>query len=376
MDLDFTEQQAMLQKSARDFLEKECPITLVRELDKDSKGFSVELWRKVAQLGWLGMPFPEEYGGTGGNFIDLMILNYEMGRAVFQGPFLSTVVLSGLTILDAGSKEQKRQLLPQIAEGERIIAFVLTEPSARFDAAGVKLRATSKGDGYVLNGTKLFVRDAHIADQLLVVARTGRGSGEQGITVFLVDARSPGVTMTQLKSIGTDRQSEIVFKNVKVPASNVVGPVGGGWPAIARALERGALGLCAEMVGGAEKALEMTVAYAKQRVQFGVPIGSFQAVQHRCADMLTDVDTSRLMTYYAAWKMSEGIPCTLEVSQAKAWISNAYKRVVRSGHQVHGGAGYIQEHNLQFFFRNAKASEHYFGDANYHKKQVQKCLGY
>jgi len=377
LDLDFNEQQEMLRKSARDFLSKECPIDLVRELERDATGFSPGLWRKVAGLGWLGIPFPERYGGSEGSFIDVAPVMEELGRAVFPGPYLSSVVLAGLAILDAGSEEQKAELLPAIARGERIAAFALTEPSARFDAQGVQMRAVRRVGGYALEGVKLFVRDAQIADELLVAARTRTSSAqEQGVTLFLVEAKAPGVTITQLRGIGTDRMAEVAFADLRAPASRVVGELHGGWPVVARALERGTVALCAQMVGGAQRALEMTVEYAKQRVQFGVPIGSFQAVQHRCADMLTDVDTSRLMTYYAAWKLSEGLPCALEISMAKAWLSNAYKRVVRSAHQVHGGAAYIQDHNLQFYFRNAKASELYLGDSVYHRGVVQRCLGY
>ncbi|MEK7847910.1 MAG: acyl-CoA dehydrogenase family protein, partial [Chloroflexota bacterium] len=349
MDLGLSEEQEMLRKMARDFLVNECPKTLVRQMEEDEKGYTPELWAKMAEQGWLGLPFPEKYGGVGYSFLDLTVLLEEMGRACLPGPFFSTVVLSGYTILEAGSEEQKKKLLGAIARGKLVCTLALTEPSASYDPKDIKVKATARADGYVINGTKLFVPDANVAGCMIVVARTS-GRGDQGITLFLVDPKAPGVSITQLKTIASDKLCEVTFKNVKVGQDAVLGQVGQGWSAVEKGLQRAAVAKCAEMVGGAQQVLEMTVDYAKQRVQFGRPIGSFQAIQHYCANMVTDVDGARLITYEAAWRLQEGLPSAKEVSMAKAWTSEAYRRVTALGHQIHGGIGFTIEHDMQLYF--------------------------
>ena len=376
MDLGLSEEQQMIQTSARDFLEKECPKTLVREMEEDEKGYSAELWKKMADLGWLGLVFPEKLGGSEFSFLDLAVLLEEQGRALLPGPFFSTVVLSGMPILTFGSDAQKAEHLPKIAAGDEIVVFAQTEPSATWEASGVELTAKSLGDNFVLNGTKLFISYGHVADYLLVVARTSdKGSAEDGITLFLVDAKNPGISYEPLKTIASDHQSEITFKNVSVPVGNVLGEVDKGWPIVRKIGAWGAAGKCAEMVGGAQEVLEMSVEYAKQRVQFGRPIGSFQAIQHHCANMVTDVDGSRYIAYEAIWRLSEGLDSDKEVSMAKAWVSDAYRRVCALGHQIHGGIGFTKEHDMQLFFRRAKAAELAFGDGDYHRELVAQHLG-
>ncbi|MCK4965109.1 MAG: acyl-CoA/acyl-ACP dehydrogenase, partial [Dehalococcoidia bacterium] len=303
MDLGLTEEQDMLKTSARDFLQKECPKQLVRQLDESEEGYSPELWRKMAGLGWIGLPFPEEYGGGGGSFLDLVVLLETMGYNILPGPFFSTVVLGGLTILAAGNEEQKKRFLPEIASGGMILTLALTEPSARYDAASVKTTAVVRNGEYVINGTKLFVLDANVADFILCVARTKEATNpENGLTVFLVDTKSPGVKITLLKTLARDKQCEVIFDEVSVPKENVLGELNRGWPTVQGVLQRATVAKCAEMVGGAQAALDMAVAYAKERVQFNRPIGSFQAIQHYCANMVSDVDGSRFVTYKAAWK--------------------------------------------------------------------------
>jgi len=376
MDLGFSEEQEMLRTTARDFLTKECPSELVKKLAEDEKGYSPELWKKMAELGWMGLAFPEEYDGMGMTFLDLVILLEEMGRACLPGPYFSTVVLAGYTILEAASEEQKKELLPKIANGDLILTLALTEPSARYEPDAITIEASRDKDDYVINGTKLFVPDANVADYMICVARTKDGaSPEKGITLFLVDAKGPGISITLLKTIAGDKQCEVIFNNVRVPKGNIIGELDKGWPVVDKILQKATVGLCAQMVGGAQKVLEMSVNYAKERVQFGRPIGSFQAIQHHCANMVTDVDGSKYITYEAAWKLSEGLPATTEVSMAKAWVSEAYRRVTLLGHQIHGAIGFCMDHDMPLYFKRAKAAEPTFGDADFHREMVAKELG-
>jgi alkylation response protein AidB-like acyl-CoA dehydrogenase len=324
----------------------------------------------------MGLALPEEYDGMGMSFLDLSVLLEEMGRACLPGPFFSTVVLGGFAIIEAGNEEQKKDLLPKIAAGEVILAMALTEPSASYDPASVTVQAVPDKDDYVISGTKLFVENAHIADYMVCVTRTKDGSSaEDGITMFLVDGKSPGISTTVLKTIAGDKQCEVIFDNVRVPKKNILGELDKGWPVIAKMLEMAAVAKCAEMVGGAQAALDMSVAYAKERIQFGRPIGSFQAIQHHCANMVTDVDGSRFITYQAAWKVSEGLPATMEVSMAKAWVSEAYRRVTQLGHQIHGGIGFCMDHDMPLYFKEAKAAESTFGNADWHREIVAQQLG-
>jgi alkylation response protein AidB-like acyl-CoA dehydrogenase len=376
MDLGLSEEQEMLKKSARDFLQKECPKRLVRQLDESDEGYSSELWRKMAELGWLGLVFPEEYGGSGRDFLDLAILLEEMGYNIVPGPFFSTVVLGGLAMLAAGSEEQKKQFLPKIAGGEMILSLALTEPAASYDAASVKTKATARNGEYVIKGTKLFVLNANIADYILCVARTRKTKNpEDGITLFLVDAESPGLECTLLKTLARDKQCEVVFDNVTVSEESLVGRRDEGWPVVKDILQKAAVAKCAEMVGGAQAALDMAVNYAKERVQFGRPIGSFQAIQHYCANMAMDVSGSRFVTYKAAWKVSEGFPAALDAAIAKAWVSEAYGRVALSAHQIFGAIGFTMDHDIHLYYRQAKAAEIIFGGADFHRAVVAQGLG-
>ena len=376
MDLGFSEEQEMLRTTARDFLTNECPAELVKQLAEDEKGYSPEMWKKMAELGWMGLTFPEEYDGMGMTFLDLVVLLEEAGRACLPGPYFSTVVLAGYTIMEAASEEQKKELLTKIANGDLIVTLAVTEPSARYEPDAITVKASPDKDDYVINGTKLFVPDANIADYIICVARTKDGaSPEDGLTLFLVDAKSPGITTTLLKTIAGDKQCEVLFEDVRVPKENIIGELDKGWPVVEKVLEKATVGLCAQMVGGAQKALDMSVDYAKERVQFGRPIGSFQAIQHYCANMVTDVDGSKYITYEAAWKVSEGLPATMEVSMAKAWVNEAYRRVTLLGHQIHGAIGFCEDHDMPLYFKRAKGSEPTFGDADFHREMVAKQLG-
>ena len=376
MDLGLNEEQEMLKKSAKEFLSKECPKKLVRELDESDSGLSRDLWKKMAALGWMGLPFPEKFGGNGGTLLDLIVLLDEMGYNIVPGPFFATVVLAGFTLLEAGSEEQKQAYLAKICSGEMIMTLALTELDGTYLPESVETVAEAKGDKYVLKGTKLFVPDANVADFLLVAARTKTGADPaEGISIFLVDAKSPGVKVTPLKTLGRDKLCEVVFDDVTVASKDLVGKLNGGWPVIKSILRKAAVAKCAEMVGGAQASLDMAVSYAKERVQFGRPIGAFQAIQHYCANMVTDVDGSRFITYKAAWTESEGLPSDMEVSMAKAWTSEAYKRVAVLAHQIFGAIGFTMDHDMHLYFRRAKAGELAYGDADFHREIVAARLG-
>ena len=376
MNLDLTEEQEMLRTSARDFLTKECPKALVRKLEEDEKGFSPELWSKMAELGWLGLVLPEEYNGMGMGFMDLIILLQEMGRNILPGPFFSTVILGSLPILSAGTEEQKKEFLPKIASGKMIFTMAITEPSARYDAAGIETKATAQGDSFVISGTKLFVENAHIADYIICATRTKKSrKPEDGITLFLVDARSTGVKCEVVPTIGADKLCEVVFDNVAVPKKNMLGQLHKGWPIVARAMEQAAIAKCAEMVGGCEASMDMTLAYVKERVQYGRPIGGFQVIQHYCANMWSNVETSRNILYMAAWKVAEGLPATKDVAVAKAWINEAYKFVTERAMQCHGAIGTTRDHDIGLYYRRAKAGELAFGDTDFQKELVARSIG-
>ena len=373
MDLGLNEAQQMLKNSAQEFLEAECPDTYVREMEQDENGYTTEMWQKLAEQGWLGLIIPEKYGGVELEFQDLTILLEEMGRFMLPGPYFSNVVLGGMSIMDSGTEEQKQEYLPRIAEGQIIVTLALNEPSGRWDPEGIQLTATEAGGKYALNGTKLFVPNAHISDYIVVVARTG--DGEDDISLFILPSQSNGVNQTLLKTIASDRQSEVTFDNVELPASSLLGEKNRGWQTIEKVLKWGAIGKCAEMSGGGQSVLDMTVEYAKQRTQFGRPIGTFQAIQHHCANMATDVEGAKFITYQAAWMLSEGLPADREVAMAKAWVSDAYKRVCALGHQSHGAIGFTKEHNMQLYSRRAKAAELAFGDSDLHLDKVAEIIG-
>jgi len=376
MDIGLSEEQEILKASARDFLATECPKKLVKELDESDKGYSPELWRKMAELGWMGLVFPEDYGGSGGTFLDLVVLLEEMGYNILPGPFFSTVVLGGLPILKAGSEEQRKEFLSKIARGELIFTMALTESTASYDASAITVKASPRNGEYSINGTKLFVTDANVADYLLCVARTEETANpETGITIFVVDAKTPGIKCTLLKTLARDKQNEVVFNNVNVAKENIVGGLDHGWPVIQDTLEKAAVAKCAEMVGGAQAALEMAVNYAKERIQFNRPIGTFQAVQHYCANMVTDVDGARYITYKAAWELSKGIPATKSVAMAKAWVGDAYQRVTMLGQQVFGAIGFTMDHDMHLYYRRARAGAIAFGNSNFHREVVAKELG-
>ncbi len=373
MDLGLNETQQMLRTSAREFLETECPTSYVRDMERDERGYTPQLWDKLAGLGWLGLVVPEEYGGIGLGFVELAVVLEEMGRVLMPGPYFSTVVMAGMTVADAGSEEQRREYLSGIASGRLIMTLALTEPNGRWDAEGVQTTARKSGNGYVLDGTKLYVPNANVSDYVIVAARTGQD--ESDISLFVMPSSAEGLTVTALDTLASDKQSELILNNVYVPGSALLGEFDGGWKTMERTLAWGAVAKCAEMLGGAQQTLDMTVAYARQRIQFGRAIGSFQAIQHHVADMAADVEGCRYTTYQAAWTLAEGLPAEREVAMAKAWVSDAYHRVCMTAHQCHGAVGFTKEHDLQLYSRRSKAAELMFGDAEFHMEAVASAVG-
>ena len=349
MDFGFNQEQEMLRATARKFLENECPSTFVRKMMDDPAGVTPDFWQKLAEQGWLGLIYPEAFGGVGLGFVDLTVLMEEMGRAVMPGPYFSTVLLGGLAIQEAGSESQKKEWLTKISGGAAKVTLALTEPNARWDAAGVTLQAREARGGFTLSGTKLFVHDAHTADALVVAARTANAaSPEDGVSLFLVPKDARGLEVKLLPTMDQTRKlCEVTLKDVSAGADALVGEKGKGWQPLARVVDRAAVALCAEMCGGAQKILDMTTEYAKIRIAFGKPIGAYQGVKHRAADMLVDVENAKSITYYAAWAVDEQVAeAPLAASMAKAYVSDAYRKVAAAGIQLHGGIGFTLEDDL------------------------------
>jgi alkylation response protein AidB-like acyl-CoA dehydrogenase len=374
LDFGFSEEQEMLRQSARGVFEKESPSTAVRALMEDGRGYDATLWKTMAELGWIGLVVPEEYGGSDLSYVDLVLLMEEMGRVVLPSPFIPTVMVAE-AVKRAGSENQKQTFLPKIAAGNLIATIAWLEPEGSWDAPSIRLAARREDAGFVLDGTKLFVNDAHIADYILVAARSG-GEGDDGVTLFALDSRRSGITVAPLKTMDQTRKlSEMKFAGVLATIDEVVGTVGAGWPTLAAVLDRGKVMLAAEMMGGAQKVLDMTVEYAKLRVQFGRPIGSFQAVQHKCANMMIDVEGAKSAVYYAAWAVSNEVAdAPLAAAVAKAAASDAFRRVSAEGIQLHGGIGFTWDHDLHLYFKRAKSSEFTFGDATYNRELVARGI--
>ena len=372
------EEQEMLKTMARDFLANECPATHVRELMEDDTGFDSDLWKKMAEVGWLGLVLPEEYGGAGMNFRDLTILLEEMGRTVLPAPFISTLLLVGMPVLAYGTEEQKNEILPKVASGEAVCTLAALEEDGDWWADSINLRADYRGGQYVINGTKLFVPDAKVADYMLIAARTKRTeSPEEGITLFLLDTSEVWGTMSAtLKTMDETRKLyEVVFLNVPVSSRNILGEVHQGWPIIKQIALHTTAALCAEMVGAGEKVLEMTVDYLKERVAFGVVIGSFQALQHRAADMVIGLEYSRTLMEWAAEAIKENDPdAATAVAMAKSFCGDTCKKVVAEGIQMHGGIGFTWDHDMHLYFKRVWADDNAFGDSNYQLEVVAQAL--
>ncbi|MBI5584074.1 MAG: acyl-CoA dehydrogenase family protein [Deltaproteobacteria bacterium] len=370
MELDLNQEQKIVSKAARDFLRKECPKSLVREMREDERGYSSGLWKKMAQMGWMGAEIPEKYGGTGGDFLDLCLLLEAMGEACLPGPFFATVVLGVSVILAAGSEEQKKGLLPGVAEGRGLMALAHTEPGGWYGASPIATRAEKIADAYLLNGVKLFVDSAHAADHIICAARA-----DGGLSLFIVEAKSPGLKIKPLRTLGYEKQCQVVLENTAVPEANLLGSIGEAGPVLEAMENRAAVAKCAEMLGAMGPAIELSLTHAKEREQFGRPIGAFQAVQHHLADMAVARDSARYLTYQAAWRVAQGLPAEKEASMAKAYVSEASGLVTRLAHQIHGAVSFCDEHDLHLYTRKTKAAAASFGDADYHLEKVARSFG-
>ena len=370
MNLDFTSEQEILRDSARKFLTQKCPYARVKELEESEAGYDPQLWAQMAELGWLGWMFPEAYGGFDGQFTDLIIIQEEVGRAVYPSPFFSTVIQCGFCLVHGGTEEQKRELLGRIAEGNLIMALAQYEDDGDYDPANMAMSAKPQGEGYVLSGRKMFVMDANIAHKLLAAARVENA----GPTLFLVDNDTPGLTINTIPTIGKDNNCEVIFDDVNVTADSVVGPVGGATDILEAMNVKASIAKSAEMVGGSRMAIDLSAAYAKEREQYGRHIGTFQAIQHYLADMLLAYDSASAFLYKAAGIVDQGGEALREASVLKAWASEKYKFISERAIQIHGGIGTTRECDIGLFYRRAKACEYIAGDIDYHYEKVAQSL--
>ena len=374
MDVLLTEEETMLKNSARDFLERECPPSLAREMEVDDLGYPPELWKQIADLGWLGLALPEKYCGQGLPLTYLGIVLEEVGRAIAPVPLHSTMV-AALTIAADGTDQQRQEVLPAVARGETILASAFMEQDPRLLPETVQAQATTQGDGFVINGTKLFVDNFSVADKCLVVCRTApKSRANEGISLFLVDTGSPGISHVPLLTMAKDKQSEVTLNDVRVPGSSLVGELNLGWPLVERMLERATVLLCTQMVGATRKDAEMAIEYSKNRTAFGRPLGAFQSIAHICADMIIWVDGGQLLTYEALWRMDQGLPSGVEVSQAKALCNEKCEAVVRLSQTIHGGIGFMMEFDLHLWFRRVSAWTMRLGTTYEHRANIARAL--
>ena len=370
MNFAFSEEQEELRKVVRQFLESKSSETAVREQMETEQGYDEAVWSQMGdQLGLQGLVIPEEFGGSGYGFIELVVVLEEMGRRLLCAPYFSSVVLAAQTLLHSGDDAAKKELLPGIASGETIATLAFTEPNGKWDESGITATAAKAGDGWTIDGTKMFVLDGHTAGLIIVAAKT-----DAGVSLFTVTADASGLTRTPLSTMDqTRKQAKLEFSGT--PAS-LLGTEGEGWNVLERVLDLAAVALAAEQVGGAQFVLEMAVQYAKDRVQFGRPIGSFQAIKHKCADMLLEVESAKSAAYYAGWcasELNDELPSV--ASLAKAYCSEAYFHATAENIQIHGGIGFTWEHPAHLYFKRAKSSELLFGDPTYHRELLAQRIG-
>ena len=370
MNFAFSDEQEELRRSVRRFMEDRSPVAEVRRLMETEDGFDRDVWSQMAnQLGLQSLVIPEAYGGAGFSFVEMAVVLEETGAALFGAPLLSTVALAATALMSSDDEPAKADLLPGIASGDTIATVALTEESGRWDLDSVATRATRSGDGWVLDGQKMFVLDGASADLIVVAARSDAGLG-----LFVVDGGASGLTRTPLATMDqTRKQARLDF--AAAPA-RLVGEDGGGGAALAKMLDLAAVALAAEQVGGAQRCLDMSVQYAKERIQFGRPIGSFQAIKHKCADMLMQVESAKSAAYYAAWAAAEDSDeLPVVASLAKSYCSEAYFSAAADNIQIHGGIGFTWEHDAHLYFKRAKSSELLFGDPAYHRELLAQRIG-
>jgi len=360
MDFTLSPSQQLLVATARDVLRRHCPPETAQRLALDAHGFDKTLWQRMAELGWPGLLVPGDLGGSDGTLLDVILLVEEMGRAALPGPFVTSAVVATTLLLDGGG-ERGRRLLPALASGERIATLALVDDGGSYDPRTVGLRCGPDGR---VTGTKLFVKDAHVATDLIVVLAEGE--------LLLLPADRAGIAQLPLDTLSGDKLFEVTFDGVATRAED---RLGSGGEALAAALTAGALARTAEMVGAAQRVFDLSVEHARTRVQGGRPIGGYQAIQHACADLVRDVDTSRGLLYTAAWKASEGRPADGDVATAKAYASEACLSVARRGHQIFGAMGYCEEHPLHLLHKRVQAASVDYGDAGAHLETVARAIG-
>jgi alkylation response protein AidB-like acyl-CoA dehydrogenase len=369
MNFAFSEEQEELRTAVRRFLQEKSPSTEVRRLMETTDAFDQAVWDQMAnQLGLQALAIPDSYGGAGFTHVELTVVFEEMGAALLCAPYFSTVALGANALLSCGDESAKKDLLPGIADGSTKATFALTEDSGSWDAESVTL-AASGGPQWTLDGHKMYVIDGHIADLILVVARTGAGLG-----LFAVEGAAAGLVRTPLATMDqTRKQARLEFSST--PA-RLVGKEGGAGPVVSRTLDLAAVALAAEQVGGAQRCLDMAVDYAKTRIQFGRPIGSFQAIKHKCADMLLEVESAKSAAYYAGWAAAEDSDeLPVVASLAKSYCSEAYFHAASENIQIHGGIGFTWEHDAHLYFKRAKSSELLLGDPSYHRELLAQRIG-
>ena len=374
MDTLLNEEEQLLKGNVREFLETECPTSLVREMEEDELGYPPALWAQAAELGWLGLALPEEYGGDGGPLTHLGLVLEEAGRAAAPLPLHSTMV-PALAIAESGSDALRSELLPRVARGDAILTWAVIEADAQSKPDSIGTTATANGDGFHISGTKFFVDNFNVAEKCLVACRTSPASSQnEGISLFLVDTNSAGISQTPLPNMASDKQSQVTFDNVAVPADRLVGTVDEGWSIVEPMEERATALLCAQMVGATRKAVDMAVDYSKDRVAFGRPIGAFQSIQHICADIVTWVDGADLLTYEALWRLSEGLPATTHVSSAKAFCNERCLMCLHQANQIHAGIAQIKEFDLNLWYRRASAWSMRLGTTFDHQRKVADAI--
>jgi alkylation response protein AidB-like acyl-CoA dehydrogenase len=374
MDILPSEEEQLLKNAAREFLEAEVSTLLVREMELDENGYPPALWRQMADLGWLGLAMPEEFGGQGLPLTYLGLVVEEIGRVLAPVPFHSTMT-AALTIAESGTADQKRELLPAVCSGDMVMTWAVIERDPRLIPAAIVEQAQSDGDGWILNGVKMFVDNFNVARRCLVAVRTAPDSEEnEGISLFLIDPNGSGVSQTPLVTIAKDKQSRVTFEGVRVGGADLVGELHNGWPIVERMLERATALLCCQMVGATRRDAELAIDYAKNRVAFGRPIAAFQSIQHMCADMLLFTDGAQLLTYEALWKMDQGMPAGVEISQAKAFANEKCEAVVRQSQVIHGGIGFMMEFDLHLWLRRVSAWTMRLGTTFDHRAKIASAL--
>ena len=378
MEFSFSEQQSELRRAARRFLQSESSEARVRSAMETEQGYDSRVWEQLSEeLAWTALTIPEAYGGLGMSYLDLHPVMEEMGRALLCSPFFSTICLGANALLVGGNEAQKEQYLSAIAAGKMTATLAYAEKGRENGADAIRVTYEHAGDGYVLRGDKRYVIDGHTADLVFVAARSERSRGTEGVSVFVVPANTPGVTRTWTPSMDQTRKlAAVTLDRVVVPAGALIGEEGRGWELCERTLDLARIALAAEQVGAAEMCLDMSVEYAKVRRQFGRPIGSFQAIKHKCADMLTMVESARSAAFYASAVADQGEVDLGEVaSSAKAFCSDTFFHCAAENIQIHGGIGFTWEHPAHMYFKRAKASEVLLGEPSFHRERVAMCMG-